>query len=75
MPSSTRIGSLAPFAMRSAPTKDRSARMPPSPSLSARSTKTTYFSDTIAINAQKISETMPSASAGVGAWPRPVSAT
>ena len=33
--------------------------MPPSPSLSARSTNTTYFSDTIIISAQKISETMP----------------
>ena len=38
--------------------------MPPSPSLSARMTKTTYLSDTIIISAQKISDTMPSTSVG-----------
>ena len=64
IPSSTRIGSFAPSRMRSPPTSDSSARMPPSPSLSARSTKTTYFSDTISISAQKISDTMPKTSWG-----------
>jgi len=49
--------------------------MPPSPSLSARKTKITYFSVTIAINAQKISDTMPSTSCDVGGeWPVPASA-
>ena len=60
-PSSTSTGSLAPSATWSAATSDSSARMPPSPSLSARSTKTTYFSDTITISAQRMSETMPDA--------------
>ncbi len=40
--------------------------MPPSPSLSARNTNCTYLSDTITISAQKMSETMPRTSAGVG---------
>ena len=44
--------------------------MPPSPSLSARRTKTTYFSDTISSSAQKVSDTIPSTSPAVGtAWP------
>jgi hypothetical protein len=44
--------------------------------LSARRTKTTYFSDTIAISAQRISETMPSTSVAEGAaWPSPDNAT
>ena len=63
-------GVRGPLAMRSAATSDSSARMPPSPSLSARRTKTTYFSDTITISAQKISETMPRTSAAIGGvWP------
>src|SRR5438128_11902110 len=70
MPSRTRIGTPRPFAMRPEATNDSSARIPPSPSLSARRTRTTYLSDTIIISAQKISETMPSTSEAVGsAWP------
>ena len=61
--------------MRSEATSDSSARMPPSPSLSARRTKTTYFSDTIAISAQKISETSPRTWAGAGGCPVAPSAT
>src|SRR5215510_14111979 len=53
MPSKTKIGRPGPFAMRSDSTTDNSARIPPSPSLSARRTRTTYLSDTIAISAQK----------------------
>jgi hypothetical protein len=35
-----------------------------------------YFSETIIISAQKMSETMPSTSAAVGTgWPMPASAT
>ena len=61
---------LGPSAMRSDATSDNSARIPPSPSLSARKTNTMYLSDTIAISAQKISETIPRTSAAVGgAWP------
>jgi hypothetical protein len=33
--------------------------MPPSPRLSARSTRTTYFSETTIISAQKIAEAPP----------------
>ena len=37
-----------------------SAIMPPSPRLSARSTRLTYFRETIIVRPQKIRETMPS---------------
>ena len=61
---------MRPSPVRSDTTSDNSARIPPSPSLSARSTRTTYLSDTIAISAQKMSETIPRTSAAVGtAWP------
>ena len=64
-----------PAIRRLPSTSDSSARMPPSPSLSARNTNCTYLSDTISISAQKISETMPLTSAGVGAaWPVALSA-
>ncbi len=43
-----------------------SAITPPSPSLSARSTNTTYLTDTISVIDQKISETAPYTSRGVG---------
>ncbi len=56
-------------------TKDSSANMPPSPSLSARGTKVTYFTEMSAISAQKVSETMPSTSTLSGARPAPASAT
>jgi len=56
--------------MRSPSTSDSNARIPPSPSLSAHKTSTTYLSDTIARSAQRISEMIPSTSAAVGAaWP------
>ncbi len=63
-------------AMRRLPsTRDSSARMPPSPSLSARNTNCTYLTETINISAQKMSETMPLTSAGAGtAWPAALSA-
>ena len=49
--------------------------MPPSPSLSARNTNCTYLTDTISMSAQKMSETMPLTSAGVGGvWPVALSA-
>ena len=65
-PSRTSSGSRSPMATLPAATKDSSAKMPPSPSLSARSTSVTYFSDTIAISAQRMSDTMPVTSAAVG---------
>jgi hypothetical protein len=67
MPSRTRSGNPAPLLKRSEATSDSSARIPPSPSLSARRTRTTYLSDTIAISAHKIRETIPRTSAAVGA--------
>ena len=42
-----------------------SARMPPSPRLSARMTRSTYFTVTIRINDQKISDRMPMISVSV----------
>ncbi len=44
-------------------TSDISARMPPSPWLSARITKKQYFSDTISSSDQMISDSNPSAAA------------
>ncbi len=49
-----------------------SARVPPSPSLSARSTTEAYFRQTTRIRAQVISERMPSTLPDVGAKPCPV---
>ncbi|MNW02724.1 hypothetical protein D3C71_1985560 [compost metagenome] len=46
-----------------------SASTPPSPSLSARMMKTTYFSETTMIIAQNSSEMMPSAASGVNGMP------
>ena len=43
--------------------------MPPSPSLSARSTNVTYFTVMRIISAQKVSDTIPSTSAVVGGCP------
>ena len=75
-PSRTSAGSFAPLATWSAATSESNARMPPSPSLSARRTKTTYFNDTMTISAQRMSETIPRTSAAVGTeCPVPVSAT
>jgi hypothetical protein len=63
-----------PLVIRS--TSDNSARIPPSPSLSARRTRTTYLSDTIAISAQKMSEMIPRTSTAVGTvWPVALSVT
>jgi hypothetical protein len=45
------------------------AMMPPSPLLSARITKVTYFSDTTISSDQKISESTPRTAAGAGAMP------
>jgi hypothetical protein len=46
-----------------------SARMPPSPSWSARSTNTTYFSVTTNIRPQKISDSSPSTESGENGTP------
>ncbi len=46
-----------------------SARMPPSPSWSARSTNTTYFSVTTNISPQKISDSRPSTESGENGTP------
>ena len=43
-----------------------SARMPPSPSLSARITSSTYLTVTMMVTTQKTSEITPYTSAGVG---------
>ena len=51
------------------PTSDISARMPPSPWLSARMTNTQYFSDTVTIRAQTISDRLSSATAPVSLPP------
>ena len=55
-----------PAISRSPSTSDSKARMPPSPSLSARNTNCTYLTDTISTSAQKMSETTPLTSVGVG---------
>ena len=47
-------------------TSDISARMPPSPRLSARMTKTRYLIEMTMISDQKISESTPSTLSGVG---------
>ena len=51
-----------------APTRDISARMPPSPRLSARITNTQYLIEIVTIKVQTIRDKMPSALSGVK-WP------
>jgi hypothetical protein len=48
------------FGLSSPSTSAASARMPPSPLLSARSTNTRYFTQTTSISAQHISDSTPS---------------
>lgn len=48
-----------------------SARMPPSPWLSARMMKMTYFTVTVMISAQKISDSTPRMTSGVSGKPPP----
>ena len=53
-------------------------RMPPSPLLSARMMRTTYFSVTTTISAQKISDSRPStlpSFRGIAWWPPKTSRT
>ena len=50
-----------PGPQRLAPTSDISARMPPSPWLSARITNRQYFTETVTSSVQKISDSTPSA--------------
>ena len=60
IPTAERFGSSA-----------RSARMPPSPRLSARMTKLTYFTETARMSAQRMSEMTPKMSArssGTPGW-------
>ena len=52
-------------------TRAVSARMPPSPSLSARNTKRRYLTDTTITSAQKISDRTPSTLVGSTASPYP----
>ena len=56
---------LAPEAKPSAPTNDMSAKMPPSPWLSARITKTQYFTEMVMISVQTISDSTPKPNSGV----------
>src|SRR5665213_1945854 len=49
-----------------------SASVPPSPSLSARSTIVAYFTQTTRIRAQAVSERMPRTCSALGVKPRPV---
>jgi len=51
------------------PSNDISARMPPSPSLSARITIATYLIDVVIISVHTISDSMPSTAAGVASPP------
>ena len=51
-----------------APIKDISARMPPSPRLSARITNRQYLIEMVTIKVQNISDSTPSALCGVN-WP------
>ena len=67
--SSTRGGLRLPLPLLS--TSENSVRMPPSPSLSARSTKNRYLSDTTSTSAQSTSESRPSTLSGVGGTPWP----
>ena len=54
-----------PASGRCMPTRAISARMPPSPSLSARITSATYLIEVVMIRVQTISENKPSATSGV----------
>ena len=54
-------------------TSDISARMPPSPLLSARITKTQYLTETVMMSVQTTSDSSPSAAVAEG-WP-PTSST
>ena len=48
------------------------ATRPPSPWLSARSTRVTYFSDTMMVSVQNTMDSTPYTLAGVkGTWPEP----
>ncbi len=51
------------------PSSDISARIPPSPSLSARMTMATYLTEVVMISVHTISDSMPSAASGVAAPP------
>ena len=51
---------VRPFK-ESAPIRDIRARIPPSPSLSARMTKRQYFTETVMISVQMIREKIPRA--------------
>src|SRR5262249_58714513 len=53
------------------PSNDISARMPPSPSLSARITIATYLIEVVMTSVHTISDSMPSTAAGVASPPRP----
>ena len=47
------------------PSSDINARIPPSPSLSARMTTATYLNEVVINKVQMISDNMPTATAGV----------
>ena len=51
------------------PSSDIKAKIPPSPSLSARMTMATYLIDVVMMSVQTISDSMPSAAAGVASPP------
>ena len=57
MPVRTLIPGAKPFA----PISDISARIPPSPLLSARMTNTQYFTEMVRIRVQMMAERIPSA--------------
>src|SRR5258708_17821354 len=69
MPANSRIPGVKPLA----PIKDISAKIPPSPRLSARMTNRQYLIETVTIKVQNTSESTPSAVCGVN-WP-PVACT
>src|SRR5258708_25060494 len=64
MPVKRRIPGVKPLA----PIKDISAKIPPSPRLSARMTNRQYLIETVTIKVQNTSESTPSAVCGVN-WP------
>jgi len=51
------------------PSSDIKARIPPSPSLSARMTMATYFSEVVMMSVHTTSDRIPSATAGVASPP------
>src|ERR1700677_833461 len=63
------VRSLAPRVKLLAPTSDISAKIPPSPRLSARITNRQYLIETVMISAHTMSERMPMALAGVNRPP------